>query len=259
MLVGVCLLMAGVCMSPRPGVRSHSSELCGITLRPAAAKLLNDVQKGLAMPVHCSLRKHLESAEGASATSGISDGQPWIELDESAGRTEADVVHELLHLKLKARGFPRDFVVHAPAGVDPELVRLAAGQIFSLLEHRLMFPEMRRMGFDPVRRYRKEVEAYMRGTPLPSSVVLFPELQTIGYAHVVLLIGDATLTRRVEKWYVEEGWRQQLVRGRELVSYIQNANPATAEGEKNSLLVCLEEVFDRKFQAIEWNVAPPPE
>jgi hypothetical protein len=76
---------------------------------------------------------------------------------------------------------------------------------------------------------------------------------------VVLLIHDATFTQRVEKWYVEEGLRQQLVRGRELVSYVQSANPATAEGEKNSLLVCLEEVFHRKFQALEWNVGRAPE
>jgi hypothetical protein len=220
------------------------SSLCGVALHHQTARLLSVVERALSSSVQCSLTGNLRGSEGALAASGVAtDGTPWIELDAVDGVSETRVVHELFHLQLKSRGFPRGFRVETAKNVDTELVRLAATDIISLLEHRLFFPKMRQMGFDPVREYRAEVEKYIRGAPTPKSVEEYPELQSIGYAHVALLLNDPVLTRQMEKWYIQNNWTDQLSRGRELSSYIRKSNPHTPGEEKASLPVCLQLVL----------------
>jgi hypothetical protein len=142
---------------------------------------------------------------GALGSSHVtSDGTPEVILDMYEGKTEENLVHELFHLQLRAKGFPQHFRVKSPPNADKkEVFQELAEQLGSLVEHRLFYPQMRRMGFDPTREYRKDLEISMSRDKLFG--VPLPEKRIVDYAEISLLVGDPDLTKRVEKWYLTRG------------------------------------------------------
>lgn len=223
---------------------SSSTTPCGISLSPASLNLLHDVEKRFGRAVHCET--HMEFTDlGASHVAA--DGTPEIVVDMYEGKTEENIVHELFHLQLHAKGFPQHFQVSLLPNTAAGPFQQVAEQLGSLVEHRLFYPQMRRMGLDPTRQYRKELEISLAQTRLFG--VQLAEKRIVDYAEISLLIGDPTLTRTVEKWYLTEGWTAQLARGKKLAWYLANFNPDTPAKKRTAVDVGLEIVFGRKLDA----------
>lgn len=238
-LVLASLLSAGATAPP-------ASTLCGIELSRPSLELLHDVERRLGKTIRCET--HLEYGT-LGASDVAADGTPEIVLDRYEGRTEENVVHELFHLQLRAKGFPQRFKVKAVRTSNPEFVQSVAEQLASLIEHRLYYPQMRQMGFDPTLQYRQALETWMSQDKLYGASVAAK--RTVNYAEVSLLIQDPALTRRVEAWYGRRGWNGQLSRGKKLARYLATFNPDTPEKKGKAVPACLEIVFGRKI-AVTW-------
>ena len=216
--------------------------LCGIQLSPSSLTLFHDVETRLGRTVRCET--HLEfGILGASDVTA--DGTPEVILDSYEGKTEENLVHELFHLQLHAKGFPQHFQVKSSRTTDNDLLQQVAEQLGSLVEHRIFYPEMLRMGLDPTLQYRQALEfaltqGKLYGIPLA-------EKRTLTYAEVSLLVHDSALTRKVEQWYVRQGWTDQLNRGKRLTRYLTTYNPDTPEKKRVAVAACLEIVFGHKF------------
>ncbi len=229
-----------------PPKETPAPTLCGIALSSSSLTLFRDVETRLGKAVRCET--HLEfGILGASDVAA--DGTPEIVLDTFEGRTEENLVHELFHLQLHAEGFPQHFRVKSPRTTKNERLQQVAEQLGFLIEHRLFYPQMRRMGFDPTGQYRTALENSLSqeklyGAPRPAA-------RTVSYAEISLLIHDPVLTRRVEKRYLRHGWTDQLNRGKELTRYLMTFNPDTPEKKRTALCVCLEIVFGGKVQ-VTW-------
>jgi hypothetical protein len=240
LLLSIALLLAPQTSAQTRG--ASPATLCGIELSPPTLALFHDVESRFRKTIRCAT--HLEfGILGASDVAA--DGTPEIVLDTYEGKTEVNLVHELFHLQLHAKGFPQRYEVSALRTTNKELVQQVAEQLGSLVEHRLFYPQMRGMGFDPTLQYRQGLEALLSkdkfyGPPASAK-------QAVTYAEVSLLIQDPAVTRRVEKWYVRHGWNDQLSRGKRLVHYLATFNPDTPEKKRTAVGVSLAIVFGRNF------------
>lgn len=235
------LLSIALLLSPQI-TEASSATPCGIELSRSSLTLFHDVENRLGKTVRCET--HMEfGILGASDVA--SDGTPEIVLDTYEGRTEENLVHELFHLQLHAKGFPQHLQVKSSRTKNAEPIQQTAEQLGSLVEHRLFYPQMRRMGFDPTFQYRKALEIELSQEKLYG--IPRPEERAVTYAEVALLIHDPALTRRVEEWYGHHGWTDQLSRGKKLTHYLVTFNPDTPEKKGIAVAACLEIVFGRKF------------
>ena len=244
--LSICLLVGN--SSFAAGENTASPPLCGIPLRPSANGLLQDVERRFGKPVHCRIVTNLAQAEGGRASEELeADGTPLIKLDSMLGRSETEVVHELFHLQLRARGFPQDFATNIPPGLDVKILKMAVLNISGMLEHRLFYPSMRKIGLEPTKAYREELESHI-AQDQPPPYASHPELLAIDYAVVVLVINDPSLRQKVGTWYERHGWQDALNRGKRLVSYVLQENPNTPDKKRVALAGCLETVFGDKFE-----------
>jgi len=140
----------------------QASALCGVTLRASVVRLKQQVEKMYGESVECHAVPGLDQSAGdfAKISFGSSDGKcvPMISLDAERGIHEIDVTHELEHAELAAEGFPLLLPI-PPVGVDGKQLSYAVRILRDLLEHRLMYPRMRMLGFDPAARGRRAIDA----------------------------------------------------------------------------------------------------
>jgi hypothetical protein len=239
------LLSIALLLSSQPK-ETPSVTPCGIELSQSSLTLFHDVETRLGKAIRCET--HLEFGVLGASDVGA-DGTPEIVLDTYEGKTEENLVHELFHLQLHAQGFPQHFRVRSARAANRERFQQVAEQLGSLIEHRLFYPQMRRMGFDPTGQYRIALENSLSqeklyGTPRPAT-------RTVSYAEIALLIHDPALTRTVEKWYLRHGWTDQLSRGKQLARYLAVFNPDTPAKKRTAIMTCLEIVFGHKVE-VTW-------
>ena len=240
LLLSIGLLLASKTSTQIGG--ASPATLCGIELSPPSLALFRDVESRLGKAIRCET--HLEfGILGASEVAA--DGTPKIVLDTYQGKTEENLVHELFHLQLHAKGFPQRFQVSASRNTNKQLVQQVAEQLGSLIEHRLFYPQMRGMGFDPTGQYRQGLEALLSEDKLygpPASAK-----RAVTYAEVSLLMQDPAITKRVAAWYARHGWTDQLSRGKRLVHYLATFNPDTPEKKRTAVGAGLAIVFGHSF------------
>jgi hypothetical protein len=239
------LLSIGFLVAPKTSAQigdTSPATLCGIELRPPALALFRDVESRLGKTIRCET--HLEfGILGASQVAA--DGTPEIVLDRYQGKTEENLVHELFHLQFRAKGFPQRFQVSVSRNTNKQPVQQVAEELGSLIEHRLFYPQMRGMGFDPTRQYREGLEALLSEDKLYGPPAAAKRAVT--YAEVSLLIQDPAITKRVEAWYARQGWTDQLRRGKRLVHYLATFNPDTPEKKRIAVGAGLAIVYGRSF------------
>jgi hypothetical protein len=193
-------------------------EIAGVTLRPAAAQILDAVEQLYGKSIHVVFRDDLrEGIQGYSDTSP--EGDPVLGVVPVKGQNEENIVHELFHLKMQAEGYPLfDFEM-------PDTERVARGEfylrmrelVYDPITHSIFYPKMRQMGLDPdadtrhvLRNNRSRAE--QAGTPQPSQEWLATYLMKVS-----LETGDSKTRAEVEQWYQEKGWTWALERGKALL------------------------------------------
>ena len=119
-------------------------------MRSDAVKLLDDVARLYNKRV-IAINTSLSTNVSALAEVAI-DGSPVIKVPPDRDPTEADLVHELFHLKLIAEGFGFiRFSRPLPSAVETRLSQWVKDPI----EHTIFFPQMKEMGFNPAEQIEK--------------------------------------------------------------------------------------------------------
>ncbi len=127
---------------------SAGRSFCGISLREAGRKLLNEVESktGKTTVAEC---KPLDWKKGHSDF--LSDGTPHICLDPGKV-TEEVIVHELSHLRLEINGYPVFcWELTQVISQDPAWPNLQAMfvEIQDHLSHHVFFSHLRQLGYSP--------------------------------------------------------------------------------------------------------------
>lgn len=133
----------------------------GIRLRPAAARLLKEVEQHYGRPVREELVHDWEPNRVGEARVS-KDGTPIIRMNAGARFVEVDVVHELLHLKWRAMGFESPELSGPLARANAHYFQYVAFSLFDPLVHKLFYPAMRKMGFEPNAAQREAIKQAIR-------------------------------------------------------------------------------------------------
>jgi hypothetical protein len=224
--------------------QSPSSELCGVSLPSSVARLRKEVESKFGKSVNCKAIAGLRATTGDYAKARVyADGTPWVLLDKSQGAGPDDIAHELFHLKLTAEGFTSYAVQPAPPDIEPAVLLWVVKELSDLLLHRLFFPQMRSMGFDPTAKQRRNVELMMQQDRSLSNSAY----GAVHYVEDSLLVNDNAFSQRVDNWYRRSGWTQELAKGKAMEASILSHNPRRPRQIQRELLACLNILFGNKF------------
>jgi hypothetical protein len=214
------------CHIPAGQATQASRRLCGVDLSPDAAALAAQIEARYQVPI-------VESPDGVpmpglSAMSIVNDnGMPSIHWDPQHPLREADVVHELLHLRLKLEGYPVAFkYAIGPTNRDPtdgeaEMLRTYQVIGYSPLEHALFNHEMVTRGYDPDGDLRKAVREFtIRDASTVASL----------YARVGLEATTPQIRAEIEGIMRSSQPDESIKRGERLASMIADCHPTTPEG-----------------------------
>jgi hypothetical protein len=205
----------------------------GLSLSPSTQALLDQVEASYKHPV-----VQIVGQSGAllGSSSVTDDGWPAVELSPNS-KNEATFAHELMHLALRAEGYP--MVIHKLPGGGEPVGALALDLNRNLLlirdpiEHWIFAPRMKKMGVNPNQDSIERMQAFVKDGDFKGiSPPLRLYMQTAYYFQAVLiLVDDPDLLRQIRARYVRNGWQKQSDLGQTMADVVLTSKPSSPEEE----------------------------
>ncbi|HEX8337210.1 MAG TPA: hypothetical protein VF621_10810 [Pyrinomonadaceae bacterium] len=256
-LASLCL-----CAPPAAGLQRvvgdaprREGRLLGVRLGAEVSAWLEEVEKRLGREVYAEFAELDPEDAGGDYTLGTSHltraGVGVVRVDESfRGRgeklTEAVIGHELLHLRLRARGYPLFLFspdVQTLKGPAEDVEQPNVNDLVSMIEHRVFAPEMRRTGFDKLIDLTNYLDSarHRRGAADGQAEVL-------NYARAELEWDDPRRVEELTKIYRANGWTRSLAGGRRLAETIRAADARSPSEVTALFLRCMPVLYGVEFR-----------
>jgi hypothetical protein len=180
-----------------------------VKLRPGSERLLIEVEKLYGRPL--AVERIVPPGGGWGSSRVDPDGTPRIRIAPEAAGDEAIIVHELLHLKLRAQGAPV-FLWKSRAS-EARLKSLAdvQSQLYDAIQHRAFAGEMRALRLDSSGRFRDQLNSMIRNRRFDGAATDLGK--AVVAARVFLEFGEGPELGALRAWYAQAGWQQSLVFG----------------------------------------------
>lgn len=225
----VCLLIL-CCHTPAAQVvvQESARTLLGVGLGAEVSAWLEEVEGKLGQEVYAEFAELDPEDAGGDYTLGTSyltrAGVAVLRVDESfrargARQTEAVIAHELLHLRLRARGYPLFLfspTVLTRRGPAQDVEQEHVNDLVSMIEHRVFAAEMRRTGFDRLIDLTNGLDAARKKGRTADG-----QAELLNYARALLEWQDAKLVNELAAVYRANGWTRSLEGGRRLADIIR--------------------------------------
>ncbi|MET0626172.1 MAG: hypothetical protein ABW250_24775 [Pyrinomonadaceae bacterium] len=237
--------------SPTP---RQARTLLGLRLSAEVSGWLDEVEEKLGREVYAEFAELDEADAADDYTLGVSyltgTGVGVVRVDESfrgrgAKATEAVIAHELLHLRLRARGYPLFLFspeVLTARGRAQDVEQSNVNDLVSLIEHRVFASEMRRTGFDKLVDLTNGLEAARRRRGTEDS-----QAETLNYARAALEWDDPRLLGELTRVHQANGWSRSLADGRRLADIIRASNMTTPAEIAPVFLRCMAVLYRAEF------------
>jgi len=247
-------LLASLCLPHSSAQQSRARTLLGVRLGAEVSSWLKDVEDRLGKEVYAEFAELDPADAGGDYTLGASyltrAGVGVVRVDESfRGRekqAEAVIAHELLHLRLRARGYPLFLFspdVRTKKGPAQEVEQSNVNDLVSLIEHRAFAAEMRRTGFDKLIDLTNWLEtARRRGRGEDG------QAEMLNYARAELEWNDPGLVAELAKIHHANGWERSLAGGRRLAEIIRASTAATPGEVTPVFLRCMSVLYNADFR-----------
>jgi hypothetical protein len=251
----ICLLIL-VSQTPARVVRQESARtLLGVRLGAEASGWLEEVEGKLGQEVYAEFAELDPENAGGDYTLGASyltrAGVAVLRVDESlrargARQTEAVIAHELLHLRLRARGFPLFLfspTVQTRNGPAQTVEQEHVNDLVSLIEHRVFAAEMRRTGFDRLIDLTNGLDGARRARSKADG-----QAELLNYARATLEWNDAKLVDEFAAVYRANGWTRSLEGGRRLADIIRASDIHAPTEVAPVFLRCMTVLYGASFR-----------
>jgi hypothetical protein len=235
--------------------KPQTRRLLGVTLGREVSSWLNEVENKLGEDIYAEFAELDAENAGGDYTLGVSyitrAGVAVVRVDESfrsrdERQTEAVIGHELLHLRLRVRGYPLFLfspTVKTKKGLAQDVEQSNVNDLVSMIEHRIFSGEMRRTGFDKLIDLTNGLEAARRRGRSADS-----EAEMINYARAILEWNDARLLEELTKVYRANGWTRSLDGGRKIAETISASNIQTPDAVAPVFLRCMFVLYGGEFR-----------
>ncbi|HYR60694.1 MAG TPA: hypothetical protein VEM37_04995 [Nitrospiraceae bacterium] len=223
--------------------------LFGVPLSREARSLLAEVEQLFETQVR---EEWLDETDGMSGKSKVDDdGTPIIKINPAHGRTLDVIVHELYHLKLRARGYP-DLKWLFPQEMNTEANRAAfnqlAVQLRDPIEHYIFYDDVRAWGLNPGESFEKLTkQALAANTLVATFETMDNEAVGLYYFKIRLEVADTVLVQRLTELLEHKKKQSGIEFGKRLSQIVIDANPRSPEEEIKTLVDCLNALYERKL------------
>ena len=229
--------------------------LLGVRLGAEASLWLEEVEGKLGREVYAEFAELDPEDAGGDYTLGASyltrAGVAVVRVDESfrargARQTEAVIAHELLHLRLRARGYPLFLfspTVQTRRGPAQDVEQEHVNDLVSLIEHRVFAAEMRRTGFDKLIDLTNGLAAARRAGRSADG-----QAELLNYARALLEWQDDKLVNEFAAVYRANGWTRSLEGGRRLADIIRASNIHAPAEVAPVFLRCVTVLYGASFR-----------
>jgi hypothetical protein len=235
----VFLLFAGVLQAQSLLLQSGSH--FGLNLSPEVLALWNEVANGYGKPIR---EGSIDFAKtGSYGFSDVdSDGTPYIALSER-GQYEENIVHELMHLDLAFRGYPREisWTFYCPA--DKRITEWLPGNLKDVIEHWIFYPRVLALGITPDPELRRDIEQAIQRDYFAVGDNLSKQDLATYYFRALTLPNNADLPDKVSAWYKRKGWTQAMELGDQMFRILSDVRPASPEQEITVFLASANALF----------------
>ena len=252
----ICLL-ALCCRAPAAQVvRQESARtVLGVRLGAEASAWLEEVEGKLGREVYAEFAELDPEDAGGDYTLGTSyltrAGVAVVRVDESfrargARQAEAVIAHELLHLRLRARGFPLFLfspTVQTRKGPAQDVEQEHVNDLVSMIEHRVFAAEMRRTGFDKLIDLTNGLAAARRAGRSADG-----QAELLNYARALLEWDDPKPRDQLAAVYRANGWTRSLEGGRRLADIIRASDIHAPAGVAPVFLRCMTVLYGASFR-----------
>lgn len=229
--------------------------LLGVALGPEVSSWLEEVERKLGKEVYVEFAELDPPDVEGDYTLGTSyltgAGVGVLRVDESfrgrGGRlTEAVIGHELLHLRLRARGYPLFLFspeVRTMKGPAEDVEQPNVNDLVSMIEHRVFAPEMRRTGFDKLIDLTNYLDSARRSRGAPDG-----QAEILNYARAALEWDDPVRLEELARIYQANRWTRSLAGGRRLAETIRASNVRTPAEVTALFRRCLPILYNAEFR-----------
>jgi hypothetical protein len=233
----------------------REGRLLGVRLGAEVSSWLEEVERKLGREVYAEFAELDPEDAGGDYTLGTSyltgAGVGVVRVDESFRSrgeklTEAVIGHELLHLRLRARGYP--LFLFAPEvktlkGPAEDVEQPNVNDLVSMIEHRVFAPEKRRTGFDRLIDLTNYLETARRLRGSRDG-----QAEALNYARAALEWDNPALLEELTKIYRDNRWTRSLDEGRRLAEMIRASNVRTPSEVNALFLRCLPVLYGAEFR-----------
>jgi hypothetical protein len=224
----------------------HGEMLCGVDMGNSMAPTIKYIEAYLnGRPIECQLLQDVTNGpeSGLAGNSTIKGGVAYIKIDMMSRPQERRrlIAHELFHLKLIASGAfspektKSDINPRCIPGNQNGMNRITtiAQELNSEVQHRIFFPEMRKLGFDPNEEFNNTFNNYLAKGIITPALKGLPEEAALYYMRV--LDTEPSFAPKVSSGLVHLGFKKQVKLGEELHSLIIKTSPRNQE-ESNAFV-----------------------
>jgi hypothetical protein len=235
--------------------RAQTRKLLGVTLSKEVADWLNEVESKLGADTYAEFAELDPEDATGDYTLGVSyltaEGVAVLRVDESfrakgERATEAVIAHELLHLRLRARGYPLFLfspTVKTKKGPAQDVEQSNVNDLVSMIEHRVFAGEMRRTGFDKLIDLTNGLEDARRMGRSEDG-----QAEMLNYARAVLEWENPKLLDELTKIHHANGWRRSLDGGRRIAGIIRASRLHTPNDIAPVFLRCMFVLYGGDFR-----------
>jgi hypothetical protein len=200
------------------GLHAQSGTLCGVHLRRSVLAIKSRIEAHDHHPVVCTIT----TLRSAGMDQHL-DGVARIELDPQRGLNEVTATHELLHLELDIEGWPQMGSGSVPETQAEIAHHLVAEDMWSAIQHEVIFGRMERLGISPNKNFLAEVRLHTDRGELPGNAFHFPQLVVISFLRVYE--ADPSMARRVEELFKAQGLSKISETTKAVHNHIRAASP----------------------------------
>jgi len=252
----LCLLALCCHAAAAQAVRPDDARrLLGVRLGAEVSAWLEEVEGKLGREVYAEFAELDAPDAGGDYTLGASyltrAGVAVVRVDESfrargEQQTRAVIAHELLHLRLRARGYPLFLfspTVQTRRGPAEDVEQEHVNDLVSMIEHRVFAAEMRRTGFDRLIDLTNGLDAARRRGRTPDG-----QAEVLNYARASLEWNDARLVEEFTAVYRANGWTRSLEGGRRMAEIIRAADIRAPTEVAPVFLRCMSVLYGASFR-----------
>lgn len=249
-----CLLMF-FCFSYAATQKPRTRTLLGVALGKEVTDWLNEVENKLGEDIFAEFAELDPEDAGGDYTLGLSyiteKRVAVLRVDESfRGKgekpTEAVIAHELLHLRLRARGYPLFLfspTVKTKKGLAVDVEQSNVNDLVSMIEHKVFAGEMRRTGFDKLVDLTNGLEAARRMGRSEDG-----QAEVLNYARAVLEWDNPKSLDALTKIHRANGWERSLDGGRKIAAIIRASSINTPNDVAPVFLRCMFVLYGGNFR-----------